>query len=648
MNRSFKVVFNKTRGALMVVNEISSSVQAKGTKTVIALAIGSLLTGAAVANDLKPVVITNQTLSDIGTTKFISGQKVKEDGDSNIAITTTGNAKALAKAVLTFNKNDLKGSIKAIQSALGHDGNCATMVGFAGGHNQIDSGLHLAGNGALLVLKKTLALAALNNYVGMISFFANTVTHQGHLNINVGDEHTSPLLVMSTAGDRTVGTALNGGRFTPTKIIFERVGDVSLHMHSGNTVLMSTAGSSINIGDIGTVNALGINAKFTSESVSNTLKGNGEFIAEGNTTSVLTGVGGTALALGGKSDMTVTGNTHTLINTLPSSAGYDGLTFGLTGSGVALAGLGGEATSTVEGNVDMELQQGLMAGVFGGGVAASGHIGSKLPNEIVGGVENALAGMVDVTLTDEWNKGGSATTTSGDVKIDVGSKATTAFVLGGGLAAAYQHDDAKTPTIAKSTVGNVTLNVGSTSDTPIDKKAAQKLFHDGVYTVLSLNNPGDFRNKLNALIDDSAKTPGLHVGLVGAGAAVSVSRDYDQEPEQAISVPEAFTETANVTMNIHSGLNLGIAGGGLAVSTGDAIGDGKDFGSATLARSTVISVTLNFDGGFNYGVLGGGLAYTLGSNEANLGFSAQANVTDSVNINVTGGEVYTIVGGGMT
>ena len=159
MNRSFKVVFNKTRGALMVVNEISSSVQAKGTKTVIALAIGSLLTGAAVAAEQEPLSITNDSLTAIGTTKFISGQKVGEDGDANISITTTGNAKALAKAVLTFNKNDLKGSIKAIQSALGHDGNCATMVGFAGGHNQIDSGLHLAGNGALLVLKKPLALA---------------------------------------------------------------------------------------------------------------------------------------------------------------------------------------------------------------------------------------------------------------------------------------------------------------------------------------------------------------------------------------------------------------------------------------------------------------------------------------------------------
>ena len=36
MNKSFRVVFNKARGALMVVNEMTSSVQAKGTKTVIA------------------------------------------------------------------------------------------------------------------------------------------------------------------------------------------------------------------------------------------------------------------------------------------------------------------------------------------------------------------------------------------------------------------------------------------------------------------------------------------------------------------------------------------------------------------------------------------------------------------------------------
>ncbi len=45
MNQHFKVVFNKVRGALMVVNEVTSSVQAKGTKTVVA-AVAAVVLGA--------------------------------------------------------------------------------------------------------------------------------------------------------------------------------------------------------------------------------------------------------------------------------------------------------------------------------------------------------------------------------------------------------------------------------------------------------------------------------------------------------------------------------------------------------------------------------------------------------------------------
>lgn len=51
MNKSFKVVFNKARGALMVVNEVTSSVQAKGTKTVIAAAVAAMVAGGAMAAD---------------------------------------------------------------------------------------------------------------------------------------------------------------------------------------------------------------------------------------------------------------------------------------------------------------------------------------------------------------------------------------------------------------------------------------------------------------------------------------------------------------------------------------------------------------------------------------------------------------------
>ena len=49
MNSNFKVVFNKARGALMVANEITSSVQAKGTKTVVAAAVAMAISGTALA-----------------------------------------------------------------------------------------------------------------------------------------------------------------------------------------------------------------------------------------------------------------------------------------------------------------------------------------------------------------------------------------------------------------------------------------------------------------------------------------------------------------------------------------------------------------------------------------------------------------------
>lgn len=63
MNKSFKVVFNKARGALMVVNEVTSSVQAKGTKTVIAAAVTSvLMTGPTMAETSQGV--TNEVTYD--------------------------------------------------------------------------------------------------------------------------------------------------------------------------------------------------------------------------------------------------------------------------------------------------------------------------------------------------------------------------------------------------------------------------------------------------------------------------------------------------------------------------------------------------------------------------------------------------------
>ena len=59
MNATFKVVFNKARGALMVVNEITSCVQCKGTKTVVATAVAAMIAGTAMAAN--PVAIGDTT-----------------------------------------------------------------------------------------------------------------------------------------------------------------------------------------------------------------------------------------------------------------------------------------------------------------------------------------------------------------------------------------------------------------------------------------------------------------------------------------------------------------------------------------------------------------------------------------------------------
>lgn len=58
MNKTYKVVFNKVRGAVMVANEATSSVQKKGTKTVVALA-AVLACGVVSAVEVENTEITS-------------------------------------------------------------------------------------------------------------------------------------------------------------------------------------------------------------------------------------------------------------------------------------------------------------------------------------------------------------------------------------------------------------------------------------------------------------------------------------------------------------------------------------------------------------------------------------------------------------
>ncbi|MDY3115273.1 MAG: ESPR domain-containing protein, partial [Sutterella sp.] len=83
MNKTFKVVFNKARGALMVVNEVTSTIQTKGTKTVLAAAVVTALMGSQAALATLPAwqsAPTSQgetqfvyTISDASTGSYSTG-----------------------------------------------------------------------------------------------------------------------------------------------------------------------------------------------------------------------------------------------------------------------------------------------------------------------------------------------------------------------------------------------------------------------------------------------------------------------------------------------------------------------------------------------------------------------------------------------
>ncbi len=116
MNKSFKVVFNKARGALMVVNEVTSSVQAKGTKTVIATAV-ALVAGAAVAApEISTTPDVDTTVTEwvevpaegvITTDKTIAWDEVKADGQYHYT-TSSGTS---AFTTLTKEKGEFAGKL---------------------------------------------------------------------------------------------------------------------------------------------------------------------------------------------------------------------------------------------------------------------------------------------------------------------------------------------------------------------------------------------------------------------------------------------------------------------------------------------------------------------------------------------------------
>lgn len=139
MNSTFKVVFNKARGALMVVNEVTSSVQGKGTKTVVAAAVAAMIAG-------------------------VSGSAMATETDTDTEIKATDTA---LKA--TFTKAETQDNVAS--SLIGTSGDKLVLK------NVTNKGMYAAGSLDLTASSKDNVVTLKN---GSVSNFSGKVTSTDH------------------------------------------------------------------------------------------------------------------------------------------------------------------------------------------------------------------------------------------------------------------------------------------------------------------------------------------------------------------------------------------------------------------------------------------------------------------------------------
>ena len=108
MNKTFKIVFNKARGALMVANELTESVQKKGTATVLATSIALLLSSANAATPSSvpyAAIGVDARLSDVNAADLYPSGKISDIDIGILASSNVVNFEGADISIVSKNKN---------------------------------------------------------------------------------------------------------------------------------------------------------------------------------------------------------------------------------------------------------------------------------------------------------------------------------------------------------------------------------------------------------------------------------------------------------------------------------------------------------------------------------------------------------------
>ena len=546
-------------------------------------------------------------------------------------------------------------------SVLTGPGNSVNLTMFAGGTNFLDGKTNSVLSFAKIAVNSLGKLPELKDPINKLSNSFTSVPKDkivGDIKLTIGSEQSEPLLFLTTAGDNVfnLGPSLSEPKEGDSNIVnVERTGDITLTALSGN--IFGLTGGSL-AANVNAFKSISTDIKLGSQPLSlysipgetkSTVDGNVSINLSGHSNALAVTTGGTAVALGGKADSVITGDTNLLINTKADPKNnVSGFVLGVTGGGTALAAFGGNATSEVKGDSVINIDGSSVGFLTGGGLAFT----TKAPDFIVNKLEgdHTLSGhKISIELKDK-NQLGNATTTAGNVQIGIDSAVTFA-VAGGGSAIAYKPFGSEGGSNVTSTVKSTNIVLGKdVSNETLSGEEKTKLVsliktttHHIYDTVKDKGLTGAVsafleRENFDKIVGDLKQFQqfnNLSAFTLGGGLSVAFERDGSGTDQ----VKAKSEVEGNSSITVNKGYNFGLVGGGVALASG--------YGSDPIAIANIRgSSTITINGGENIGVIGGGAAAFAGSNEKFDGIASQANVGSSV-IQVTGGSVDGLLGGGL-
>lgn len=531
MHSTYKVVFNKARGALMVVNEATSSVQAKGTKTVIAAAVTALMAGGAMGADLT----YDSIVKEEGTFKFING------GGEGTHILTNASAQKLFADVAAAVQNSDMNALRAALAQADASKETGILMGYAGGQNYMDSSTHTWMSAASVFTSnetyKRIIKVVTQQFEPVEKTTPLVIDTGTHTIVGDSEGKTSPIVLGMVGADRVLNVGLKAN--TPTSLEVVRKGNSIVNIESGNVIGAICASSALNIGSGLTVKKI---LSFPTSASNTTTILNGDSILNVTGTGCIAGAfaGGSAIAvLDGNANSIVTGNSmFTLDNSKgnEASGSINTLAAGIAGGGLAVGIASGDAVSKVKGSTVIDLRNGLAAGVMGGGMALSvdggtvmdffnGQLHVENPdfkpiNALGKKLAEKLKGFSPQLSDTVKTESGTALAESHDITIKVGTGMTTLGLVGGGMAATYQNNHPASSAVSTASADNVTIILGG--DTAQPDQTFDGAWKSGLINAIKGLGATDGKGKTDKLVDFAAAIDdydGATIGVLGGGIA---------------------------------------------------------------------------------------------------------------------------------